>query len=112
MKRIGRVITWIVRIIGLIALLLFILGIASYFIRPGELPSVENAPFAIQTYSPDNMRVPGRIYIAEEIGYLGDGTPFIKNYWTLNLNGESYKRHRGVKEFPAEIYGDIDIKRR
>ena len=105
----GNVVKWIVRLIGILALLMLIAGVASFFIRPGEIPDVDKAPWSIQTYSNDEMRVPSRIYYAQEL-IMDDNTPVIVNYWTYD--GEKYHYHKGELPFPFDDYGNIDIKRR
>ncbi len=108
-----RVITWIVRGISILIILLILGGVisfaASYFSRPAVAPSIDNAPWSIQTYSVDEMRVPSRIYYAESVGQDGQ-TPVITNYWTYN--GKKYYYHRGNKEFPVSEYGAIQIVKR
>ncbi len=105
------IITWVVRIIGLIILLLLVAGGVAYcqVNRTAQVPDVEKAPWVIQTYSNDAMRIPSRIYLAEMIDYDGD-TPVIKNYW--RLDGGRYIFVKGKKEFPVAEYGKIDIERR
>jgi hypothetical protein len=108
-----KIVKWIVRIIGGFLILFILAGVISwgisFFNKPVATPPTDKAPWAIQTYSNDSMRIADRIYFAAEVGQDGD-TPTITGYWSFN--GKSYDYHRGVKEFPVADYGSIDIRRR
>jgi len=103
------IIKWIVRGIGVILVLMIVLGVISFLFRLGEAPSISKAPWAIQTYSNDEMRIPSRYYYAESVDII-DGTPVITGYWTYD--GKKYRHQRGDKAFPLAEYGNIDIVRR
>ena len=103
------IIKWIVRGIGIVVLLFIVLGVVSFLNRPVEPPSVKDAPWAIQTYSQDEQRIPSRIYYAVSIEYT-DNTPIIKDYWSFD--GKKFIKQEGEKAFPPERYGDILIVRR
>ena len=105
------VVTWVVRFIGLVVVLLLIAGTVSYcqMGKQVEAPEIEKAPWAIQTYSNDEMRIPSRIYFAETLEYDGN-TPVIKNYY--RLDGDNFVFVKGEKRFPLDQYGKLDISRR
>ncbi len=108
-----KVITWVVRGIGFLIALLILMGFISFavslFYLPGKVPSVEDAPWAIQTYSNDSMRVPSRFYFSKQITQE-EGDPVITGYWSFD--GKKYHYHRGKKAFPIDLYGSIDIIKR
>lgn len=104
-----KIIKWIVRGIGVIALIMIIIGAVYYFIGPGEAPKIEDAPWVVQTYSNDEMQLPSRYYFAEDIEYQGD-TLVIDGYWTYD--GKGYHHHGGTMKFSPGDYGKIDVKRR
>src|SRR3990167_6461051 len=117
MSRIGKVfftgiiVIWVVRLIGIVFLLLLLGGVISFImVSATESPSIDKALWAIQTYSNDAMRIPSRIYYAQKITYLEDGTPVIIGYWLLS--GGKFKFVRGDKPFPIDQYGIIDVRRR
>jgi len=101
---------WVGRIIIILVVIFILLSAAAYFLRTGEPPSVKDAPWAIQTYSVDEFRIPSRIYYAEAIEYI-DGYPVAQKHW-WSFDGKNYKKHSGDKPFPIELYGNIDIRRR
>jgi hypothetical protein len=107
----SKVIKWLPRIF-LCGLVVWILsGVVGYYLnKPAAPPSVRDAPWVIQTYSNDILRVPSRVYYATDVEIKQDGTPVAKTYWSFN--GNNYKKHSGTIEFPVSIYGNISIKRR
>jgi len=101
---------WIPRIILCFIILFAFVGVVAYLInKSGELPSVEKAPWAIQTFSNDEHQIPCRVYYATEIEII-DGTPTVQEYWSYD--GDRYKRHKELKEFPQDVYGNVGIMRR
>lgn len=108
-----KVVKRIVRIIICLGILYLIVGgVWFYFAsKGGNLPPVEDAPWAIQTFSNDEMRIPGRIYYASDIEILPDNTPVAKApYWAFD--GKDYYKVKEDKPFPEEDYGNISISRR
>ena len=105
-----RLIRWLVRGVGVIVLLMLVAGVISFIYKPGELPTSEKAEWAIQTFSNDELRVPSRIYLAQDIRYDEDNTPIITNYWTYD--GADYKYNKGDKPFPFDLYGGIEVRKR
>lgn len=107
------IVTWVVRGIGLIVILMLVLGGFSYCQTKGrEAPDVSKAPWSIQTYTKSEKLgviadIPSRIYFAENVVYNGD-IPTITNYW--KLVGDRFVYVKGDK--PLEGYSKIDIKRR
>lgn len=81
-----------------VVLVMLVGGVSYFFYKATEAPSVESAPYAIQTYSQDGMMVPSRVYYASEIR-IQDGYPVIKTYW--KLDGERYKKQNGEKTLPT-----------
>lgn len=104
-----KLVKWIVRGIGLLAFLLILAGIVSFIFRPGEAPSVEKAPWGIQTYSVDGLKTPSRYFLAESVEII-DGTPIMSNYW--KFDGKYYQHIKDSKALPESEYGKIDIVRR
>ena len=101
---------WIPRLILSVIILFVVGGVVTYLInKTTELPSIKDAPWAIQTYSNDEFLIPSRIYFAEEVEIV-DGAPVITHYW--NYDGERYKSHKGNKAFPEDVYGPVKITRR
>ena len=102
---------WISRLVGIIIILSFIIGVVSYIIIRGKtVPDINTAPWAIQTYSTDGMHIPSRIYYAKEVRMLDDGTPEIMYYWTLD--GTTYHYHNSELDFPVDRYGQVSIIKR
>jgi len=100
---------WLPRIV-ILALLLWIgLGALATCVNPGEPPSVKDAPWAIQTFSNDDMRVPARVYYAEKLETV-NGVSVIAGYWAFN--GEKFIKKKGSLAFPEILYGKITIVRR
>lgn len=106
----ARILKWPVRIIGFAIIIFVIIGVVSFFLRPGEAPSSIKAAYAVQTYSNDELRIPSRIYLCNEVSYLDDGTPVISDYYTYD--GKGWHKQRGSKEFPISLYGISDITKR
>lgn len=83
-----------------LVLLLCCLGVgaAGYFeMKTNQPPSIEDAPWAAQTFSEDGMRIPSRLYYASEVAIIR-GEMFVKDYWTFD--GKRYKKHTGEKALP------------
>ena len=107
-----QAITWIVRGIGCLFVLLIVVGIVSFFVSANlhTIPSIKAAPWAIQTYSNDQWHIPSRIYLAERVTTDKNAIPTITTYWTYD--GKKWYRHGGSMSFPIAEYGKIDIRRR
>ena len=73
-------------------------------------PSVEDAPWAVQTYSNDEFRIPARIYFAEHIEIV-EGVPIMSGSW-WTYDGKHYHRHSGEKPLTPDEYGPVNIIRR
>lgn len=101
---------WAGRIVLGVFVLFILLGVGAFIFRSNVAPAVDNAPYAVQTYSNDADRIPSRIYYGEEFTY-NDGIPTLTGTW-WSYDGKKYHRHDGEKEFPADDYGQIDIIRR
>lgn len=98
MSKTGRVISWIVRGIGIFILLMVVTGTFAYCARPGEAPAADKAPYAFQTYSQDEMKIPSRIYYSKAVEMV-DNCPVIgPGYWTFD--GKGYNYHKGTMELP------------
>jgi len=102
---------WLGRILICFVIIVFAIGALTWLQnRAMSPPSVKDAPWAIQTFSNDEFKIPSRVYYTEIIEIQQDGTPVIRNYW--NYDGERYHRYRGEKSFPVDLYGNIQIVRR
>ena len=106
----GVILTWGVRFVGIIVILMLLGGVFSYYqVKNSEPPAIEEAAWSIQTYTSDPVvgLIPSRIYYAQFVTYDGD-TPIIKNYWWLD--GSKFRFEKEDKRLDG--YGKIDIKRR
>ena len=108
-----KVVKWIFRILICVVVLYLIVGVTWNCIatRGANPPSVEDAPWVIQTYSNDEVRVPGRVYYASDVEILPDNTPVAKNpYWSYD--GAKYHKVKEDRVFPVLEYGNVGIERR
>ncbi len=111
MKTVFNIIKWTLRILLLGSVLVGLLGIIAFYVfRPADPPAVREAPWIIQTFSRDDPQIPSRFYYASKVVVLADGTPQATDWWSYN--GSGYERHDGIKLFPKDEYGNVDIKRR
>ena len=83
-------------IIGLV-IVVAIGAVSFFYVKSLEPPSVEDAPYALQTFSQEDPIVPSRIYYASEVVII-DGKTILDTYWTID--GDKYKKHNGKKELP------------
>lgn len=102
--------TWIPRIILILIVVFLLISVPVFFMLSDEPPSIEDAPWKIQTYSSDEFKLPSRFYYAESIEYI-DGVLVLTGQW-WNYDGEKYHKHTVEKSFPECEYGNIDIWRR
>ncbi len=109
MKIVVKIVKWIVRGIGLLLVLMLVAGTISFFNQPDIAPSMEDAPWAIQTYSNDAFHIPSRIYYAKKLEYIYN-CPTIIGFWSFD--GKDYKFSKESKSFPYKDFGDILIVRR
>ena len=101
---------WIKRLILLAILGAIILGVMAFFANKAmEPPNVKDAPWAIQTYSNDDLRIPSRIFYAKEIT-IDEGTPTLHGYWSFD--SRRYHFNKESRPFPVKDYGEIKIVRR
>jgi len=84
-------------LIGIVAGVCWFL-FSSFIGKDSKIPNIEAAPWAIQTST--------RIYYAQDYKVV-DGVPVIIGFWTLD--GENYNYHKGVKDFPAEVWGKVSV---
>ena len=111
MRTFAKVVQFLSRLVFLLIVVSIITGVVYYFLsKPGDLPTLEEAPWAVQTFSNDQYRMPSRFYLANKVDVTEDGTTRITTYWTFD--GKGYNKHDGEKTFPKEIYGEVDIRRR
>ena len=101
---------WIPRVIVIVIALFLVISAFSYFLRSSEPPSVEDAPWVIQTYSVDEFRLPSRYYYAESVEYIS-GAPVAKGHW-WDFDGKNYHKHSEDRLFSLDEYGKVDIRRR
>jgi len=101
---------WLMRIIFIAVLLFFLSGIPVFFLNRGAEPSVDKAPWAVQTYSYVNGEaLPLRLYYGEEYSVM-DGEPALAGYWSYD--GKRYTYHKQVKLFPKSEWGAVSVIRR
>jgi hypothetical protein len=85
-----------------IALMLFVLlGVVANCTGNSKPPSVVDAPWAIQTSS--------LVYYGQEYSHI-NGNPALRGYWWYN--GKKYIYNKGIKEFPYDLYGKINVVER
>ena len=102
---------WIPRLIFFAIVAFVIFGAVTWLVnKASEPPSIDDAPWVIQTYSNDEHRIPSRVYYANDMKILEDGTPVIIDYW--RYDGKKYRHEKGEKPFPVDDYGSIGITRR
>ena len=86
---------WIFRIFLLGFVVFIAVGAFAYFYLKGqEPPDIANAPFAIQTYSQDDLMIPARVYYAENVMVSG-GILTMRVYW--DKDGDRYHKHNEDK---------------
>jgi hypothetical protein len=101
------ILKWSARFIGILLIILIIVGVITFlWPKIAESPSVEKAPYGIQTYSVDSMKVPSRVYYASRVEFEGN-TAVITGYWSYD--GKKYTYHEDKKSFPFAEYGSINI---
>jgi len=74
-------------------------GIAYLDIKTKEPPSIEDAPWAIQTFSQDDMRIPSRYYFVAEVT-IEHGQPTMSEYWAFD--GKRFKKYTDDKVLPPD----------
>ncbi len=100
-KVIKKIIAGVLLFVGIAFLTLLIVGVASYFWHPNDPPSVQDAPWVVQTSS--------RVYYAKEINTV-KGSPAIRVYWTSD--GGGWKKQKTELVFDKKLYGQVAIVRR
>lgn len=101
----------IVRMVFILGALFLLTGAIPFIVEGcNNEPTVENAPWAVQTYSYVNGKsIPMRAYYAEEYSVI-DNTPSIAGYWYYD--GRRYRYHRDILKFPQDKWGPITVIRR
>lgn len=92
------------RIVVSLGAVFLLLGIPAYFLNStssDNAPSVEEAPWAVQTSS--------RVYYGESISEIGEN-PAITNYWISD--GKNYTYHEDTFVFEKESWGEVRIIKR
>lgn len=93
------------KIIGTCILLAFVGFIAFsavlYFSKPEKPPSVEDAPWLVQTSS--------RYYIGKSLSSK-NGAPVLRDYYVFD--GKHYKLVEGTIAFPESVYGKVVVVKR
>ncbi len=87
-------------LVGVVAFL--IVGIVGYLWHPGEPPSIQDAPWMVQTSS--------RTYYAKEVTSL-NGNPAIRHFW-ISDGGSWRENKKDIKVFDKRLYGNVAIIRR
>jgi hypothetical protein len=102
MSRLPKILRRIITIgISAVIVFLLIVGAVAYFINAKNPPSVQEAPWLIQTSS--------RIYYASEFS-VQNGIQAIRGFWYSN--GGRWIFNSGIMTFPQDIFGPISIIRR
>lgn len=100
----------ILRILFVLLFLFLLSGIVSFFWNQSQEPSVDNAPWAIQTYTyVQDKSIPSRVYYGEEYAHV-DGEPALKGYW--EYDGKNYHFNGDVKIFNKDDWGPVAVIRR
>lgn len=94
---------WLSRLVALAFVVLLVVGALVFASAPDPAPSIEKAPYGIQTYTND---VPSRAYYAQNIRLEGN-VPIVTGYW--DFDGKDFKFHKGEKEFPPSKYSYVQI---
>jgi hypothetical protein len=99
---------WIPRVIVCVLILFVLTGVIAYWVnKPGDPPSAKEAPWAIQSYSDNVMKIPSRIYYAYDLESKPDGgVKLLSPYWSYN--GVKYNK----QSKPKDIAPPVDIIRR
>jgi hypothetical protein len=105
-----NVLKWGGRLVLVIVIIFLIISVFAFFFRPSIPPSVEKAPYVLQTYTNDQFRLPSRYYYGEAAEYI-DGVLMLTGHW-WNYDGKNYHKHKGDKPFPVDEYGKVDLRRR
>lgn len=104
-----------VRFILLAPLVIIVLFLLSAIIplvaeNTGNVPTAEDAPWGIQTYSYiRGESLPLASYYAKEYSVI-NGEPTIAGYW--EYNGKRYVYRDKIKPFPRDIWGPVTVVRR
>lgn len=101
---------WIGRIVLIVFIVFIIVSAIAFFQSSNKPPSIEKAPFIVQTYTTDEFRLPSRYYYGESLEYV-NGNPVLKGSW-WSFDGKNYHRHEGDITFSIEDYGKIDVIKR
>lgn len=83
-------------VIGLISVI-GVGGFGYFQMKAHDEPTLEDAPYVIQTFSQDGKMIPSRVYYAADVEIV-DGKPVIKQYWTFD--GGAYKKENKEKVLP------------
>ena len=106
------ILKWIPRLLILAIILFVIVSFGSCLITKifYDVPDVQSAPWAIQSYSNDEFRIPSRFYLASDVDTLPDGTIVARAPW-WSYDGKKYHKQKEDKPFPVNLYGKIDVWR-
>lgn len=83
-------------------MLTIIIGVGGFSylqIKMQSPPSIEDALWAVQTYSQDGDHIPSRVYYTSAIEIVG-GKTVIQDYWIYD--GSRYIKHSDEKELPKD----------
>ncbi len=100
-KIIKKIISGVMLAVGIGVLALIALGVLNYFWHPNDPPSIQDAPWIVQTTS--------RTYYAQEITSI-NGTPAIKHFWVSD--GGWFKEYKDIQVFDKRLYGTVKVIRR
>ena len=89
-------------IVGAVGIML-IAGTIIFAQQPDLPPDPEKARWGIQTYV---SGYPSRIYFSEDLELVGN-MPVVTGYYSFD--GDKYKFHKGVKEFPRDDYSYVRV---
>jgi hypothetical protein len=100
----------LLRLIFVLALIPFGLGLFVFFPNDANPPGADEAPWAVQTYiRSGGQLIAGRVYYGREFSSQ-EGEPAISGYWAFD--GKGYDYHRGEIVFDEDLWGRVDIIKR
>lgn len=84
--------------LSIVVLFLAVGAIGYVAAKAKEPPTIEDAPWAIQTFSQDGKMTPSRVYFVAEVT-IEHGQPIMHEYWAFD--GAKFKKYNKDKTLPA-----------
>jgi hypothetical protein len=106
--------SWVGKILLLVIIIPVVLGFLSNCQKDDSIPSISSAPWLLQTYiytatNGATVKTPSHTFYAQ--GYQTiNKIPTIQNYY--EWDGKKYIYKDGIKQFPNNLWGAVDIIRR